>query len=51
MDPGARFFVVFAALTILFRAYFSRRWRAAHGVVVRGFRAHLDDLLTSHPMP
>ncbi len=44
-------FVVVAALTILFREYFSRRWRAAHGVVVRGFRAHLYELLTSHPRP
>jgi hypothetical protein len=44
-------FVLFAAATILFREYFARRWRAAHGVVVRGFRAHARDLLTRRSGP
>jgi virginiamycin B lyase len=44
-------FVVFGGVAVAFREYFARRWRAEHGVTVRGFRAWARDLLSSHVAP
>ena len=42
-------FVVFAGGSVIFREYFARGWRRAHGIEVHGLRAHIRELMSPHP--
>jgi hypothetical protein len=44
-------FLVFGGFAVAFREYFARRWRAEHGVTLRGFREWMHDLLSPHTTP
>ena len=44
-------FLAFGGAAVAFREYFARRWRAEHGVVVRGVREWARDLLAPHVGP
>ena len=43
-------FAVFAAISVGFRAYFARRWRRDHEVVLHGLREQVRDLLVPRPV-
>jgi hypothetical protein len=39
-------FVLFGGGSVVFREYFSRKWRLAHGVEIHGLRAHIREVLS-----
>ncbi|MBV9096621.1 MAG: hypothetical protein JO079_01065, partial [Frankiaceae bacterium] len=42
-------FVLFGGGSVVFREYFDRKWRQAHGVELHGLRAHIRELLSVRP--
>lgn len=42
-------FVLFGGGSVVFREYFARQWRQAHGVELHGMRAHVRELLSARP--
>lgn len=43
------FFAAFGGGSVVFRSYFDRKWRQAHGVEIHGLRAHVRELLSVRP--
>jgi len=42
-------FVLFGGGSVVFREYFSRKWRLAHGIEIHGLRAHIREVLSVRP--
>jgi hypothetical protein len=40
-------FVVFGGGSVAFREYFAHRYRVAHGIVIRGLRAHIREVFSA----